>query len=288
MVIYLTTNNINGRKYIGLDSANNPYYYGSGTALKLALKKYGRRNFTKEILCHCNSIDELNKKEQYYIDKYNAIENPLFYNIAIGGGVVNIRPIVQYDIKGVVIRHWDSIRECENETGFDNSKLTACCQGGNKHHNRFTAYGYVWRYLGDSFNKFQTFSTYKMSDVHKKNMSKRQKGCSNNMSGKTGRLHHSSKSIEQYDIYGNFIKVWDSANETAQILKIPKISSCCKNDNVYQAGGFIWVYSNDKDKQIKLRNKVITLHFKRVNSFKNKRKLRKQKLNKSINEIKFE
>ena len=49
-IIYLTTNLVNNKKYIGVDTKNNKYYFGSGTIIKQALKKYGKNNFTKEIL----------------------------------------------------------------------------------------------------------------------------------------------------------------------------------------------------------------------------------------------
>jgi len=38
MVIYKTTNLINGKQYIGSDSNNNPNYLGSGTFLIKAIK----------------------------------------------------------------------------------------------------------------------------------------------------------------------------------------------------------------------------------------------------------
>lgn len=84
-VIYLTTNNINGKKYIGVDTKNDPYYYGSGKIIKLALKKYNRNNFTKEILEESNDNAYLFKREQYWIEKYNAVDSDDFYNMCDGG-----------------------------------------------------------------------------------------------------------------------------------------------------------------------------------------------------------
>ena len=85
--IYITTNNINGRKYIGQRKYYGKWqiYLGSGSILKDAIKKYGVDNFSMKIIDECYSKDELNKKEQYWIDYYNAIDDRLFYNIAKGG-----------------------------------------------------------------------------------------------------------------------------------------------------------------------------------------------------------
>lgn len=84
MIIYKTTNLKNNKTYIGKDLKNNPDYLGSGSVLKSALKKYGRINFKKEILCFCNSVEELNEKEKYFIKYFKSI-NKAEYNIAEGG-----------------------------------------------------------------------------------------------------------------------------------------------------------------------------------------------------------
>ena len=47
MVIYKTTNLVNGKIYIGKDKYNNPKYLGSGKILKLAINKYGKGNFRR-------------------------------------------------------------------------------------------------------------------------------------------------------------------------------------------------------------------------------------------------
>jgi len=85
MVIYKTTNLINGKFYIGKDIKNNPNYYGSGVILKKAIKKYGKNNFIKEIIEVCNNAEELANREIYWISKLNAHNKKIAYNIGIGG-----------------------------------------------------------------------------------------------------------------------------------------------------------------------------------------------------------
>lgn len=85
MIIYKTTNLINGRFYVGQDKYNNPNYYGSGKILKQSFKKYGKENFTKEILEYCSSLEYLNKREIYWINILNAQERGVGYNISKGG-----------------------------------------------------------------------------------------------------------------------------------------------------------------------------------------------------------
>jgi group I intron endonuclease len=81
MVIYKTTNLVNGKQYIGKDTKNKPSYLGSGAILKRAILKYGRENFKKEILESCSSKEELINREEYWLNYYNASNNPMFYNM---------------------------------------------------------------------------------------------------------------------------------------------------------------------------------------------------------------
>ena len=82
MVIYKTTNLVNGKFYIGKDSKNDPSYLGSGDKLKNAIKKYGRENFKKKILEECTS-KTIDQREIYWIKETKALSRG--YNIAIGG-----------------------------------------------------------------------------------------------------------------------------------------------------------------------------------------------------------
>lgn len=86
--IYLTTNLINNKKYIGRRTSKKfleTDYLGSGIHLKNAVAKYGRENFKVELLEECDSLDDLISKETYYIVKYNAVESDEYYNHSYGG-----------------------------------------------------------------------------------------------------------------------------------------------------------------------------------------------------------
>lgn len=89
--IYKITNKINGHSYIGQSidierrwrqHINFPKE-NSKYPLYQAFIKYGVENFSFEIIDLC-SEDKLNKKEEYYIAKYNTYNNG--YNQTTGGG----------------------------------------------------------------------------------------------------------------------------------------------------------------------------------------------------------
>lgn len=81
--IYITTNNINGKQYKGEPDDS---YLGSGTTIKKAITKYGKENFSKKILCYCQTREEANEKEKEIIAFYNAVDSEKFYNIQEGDG----------------------------------------------------------------------------------------------------------------------------------------------------------------------------------------------------------
>lgn len=91
--IYMTTNLINGKKYIGQHSKDyiDLDYYGSGSALKEAVDKYGKDNFKIDVLEWCYSKEELDTKEKYYIEQYNANKSRGFYNLQEGGRSFNCK-----------------------------------------------------------------------------------------------------------------------------------------------------------------------------------------------------
>jgi group I intron endonuclease len=85
MIIYKTTNLINGKFYIGKDLYNNSSYFGSGILLKNAILKYGINNFKKEILEYCECREFLNDREKYWISHLKSQDRSIGYNIHSGG-----------------------------------------------------------------------------------------------------------------------------------------------------------------------------------------------------------
>ncbi len=86
--IYKTTNLINGKQYIGLHKGSqlDNSYYGSGTCIHRALKKYGKENFKCELIDTAYSLEELKQKEKFWIDFFKAVESANYYNLIPGGG----------------------------------------------------------------------------------------------------------------------------------------------------------------------------------------------------------
>lgn len=73
-----TTRPLNTRKYQHINCKGKTYYFQKD------IKKYGKDNFKWEIICECNSIEELNEKEVYYIKELNTLK-PNGYNLTTGG-----------------------------------------------------------------------------------------------------------------------------------------------------------------------------------------------------------
>lgn len=113
--IYLTTNLLTGKIYIGQHHAEqfSTSYIGSGTMLRKAIKKYGKQNFTVELLCECLTQEELDEKEINYIAKYNSTDKQIGYNVSLGGNSTNfseetkqrIADIHRNRLLGTVILH---------------------------------------------------------------------------------------------------------------------------------------------------------------------------------------
>lgn len=79
MVIYKTLHLTTGKFYIGRDKNNSPKYFGSGTDIKSIIKDEGKVNLKKIILEECKE-KELSSREEYWLNYYDAENNPMCYN----------------------------------------------------------------------------------------------------------------------------------------------------------------------------------------------------------------
>jgi hypothetical protein len=121
--IYKTTNTLTGQFYIGQHFTQDidDGYLGSGSLLKESIKKYGKKNFIKEILYVFDNEFEMNEKEKELITE-NFLSNPLVLNVQTGGyGVkANRKTIIVFEDnkwKRIPIENYDPLVHITPTTG---------------------------------------------------------------------------------------------------------------------------------------------------------------------------
>lgn len=122
-----------------------------------------------------------------------------------GKPALNRCVVIQYDLNNNFIKEWDSITEAHEALGINRSKIGSVCRGIRKHTG-----GFIWKYK------------------HEKD--------------KEEKL---TRKIVQKDLFGNFVKIWNSLSQIENELKMGRqnISSVCKGKK-YSSHGFKWEYFN--------------------------------------------
>ena len=261
--IYVRTNLVNGKQYVGQANdfkqrecewkCTKKHY--AGKVIDNARAKYGVENFTVEILKECETQDELNKWEIYYIKELNT-KKPNGYNMTDGGETssgYNLtkehierikeygmyestcrKPVLQYDLDGNFIKEWISASSCKREGGYNQGVVSACCRGERRRYKN-----YQWKYKdGDEIP--QKIEPYDYELTHK-NRSESQKGKILSLETKIKK----SKPVLQYDLDGNFIREWYGANAAAKELGLRQYNIwAVLNNKAHTTGDFKFKYKN--------------------------------------------
>lgn len=84
--IYKTTNQINGKFYVGMHSTDDPNdgYLGSGYKLRRSINKYGNENFKMEILEFFDNRKLLVERERDLVNE-ELLKDPMCMNLVFGG-----------------------------------------------------------------------------------------------------------------------------------------------------------------------------------------------------------
>lgn len=257
--VYITKNLINGKLYVGQKSFTPDWkkYLGSGTALKLAIKKYGKQNFKKTILCYAENEEELNQLEYFYIKLFSAETSENFYNIL--GGYSNC-PEAHRKLQGIqrvclnTKEIFNSATEAALKYNLDPSSIRECCNKDK------------CLYCGEINNKRLVWCNYsdflKMSDSEIKN--------------KLELAYTETRSKKVYCITLN--KEFKSISDAASHFNLDESSLCatlrgkCKYSGVFRNQKLLWCYSEKwnsftlKQQKIYINNRKTTRNFNGSNN----------------------
>ena len=110
--IYKITNLINGKPYVGQTTRSIEVRFREHANCKTsfigkAIRKYGYENFKIEILEECDTLEQLNEREKFFIAAFNSM-SPNGYNLTGGGEGKIIISETSTKLSQVVTKLWAS------------------------------------------------------------------------------------------------------------------------------------------------------------------------------------
>lgn len=159
--IYKIENLLNSKIYIGQSIdiffrwKTHCYNYNSNKVLAIdkAIHKYGKENFSFQIIELC-SQEQLNNKEIYYIEKFNTYFGN-GYNCTQGGqdcGHNSLKKkVVQTIIETGETIIFNSIADAAREYGIDPTNISRVCNGLN-----YSSCNSFWNFIDENGNKIPT------------------------------------------------------------------------------------------------------------------------------------
>ena len=253
--VYMHTNKINGKKYIGQTcqtllqrcGKNGEKYICCPVFFK-AITKYGWENFDHEILFDNLTKTEADKKEADLIKEYKTQEKRHGYNLKDGGsrGELDEETKRKIGLKSKCRKLSEEARKKVAEAKRGKKQSAECInkrsrslkQYYSKEENKrvgFCVSEETRKKMSDSRKGI------KFSDEHKRKISKARKKY-------YGANSSRSTPVFQYDRNGNFIKEWDYILLASKELGInnANIGRCCRGE-LKTAGGFVWKYKEAND-----------------------------------------
>jgi len=160
--IYKTTNKLSGKYYIGMHSTDNldDGYLGSGNRIRLAIKKHGKENFTREIIEFCKTRKELYEKEEEVVN-LDEVAKVDCMNLTVGGmanGFINEEHMAKCSKAGN-----DKKRELLKDPQYKSKVYKNC-------------YNNLSKYIKSGKHNFKAFLGKKHTEETKKKMSESSKG----------------------------------------------------------------------------------------------------------------
>lgn len=256
--VYVHTNKINGKKYIGQTcqtlkqrSGKDGKGYAKNPIFGRAIEKYGWDNFTHEVLIENISAEHADSLERLLIKAWKTQDIKYGYNIEPGGEVH--KEISEHTRKLFSERSKNFWNEPGRKEEFS-KKNTGCGNPFYGKHHTPRSIELIKSHQPSFAGECNPNYGNKWSEEQKKSLSDKQKDRLKSMSieQRDRMIQHNkelneSKKIKVYQLSkdGNIIKEWECIGDAARMLGLnaPNIIACLKGRQK-TCGGYVWRYVN--------------------------------------------